>query len=337
MEAPPGRRAATRRAPSPRGSTRQLSRGASARRYEHGADRRLATGSPRSRTGSRGGAAVTPSRIARRTSSSRCSQPCARRWRRSAGSAAASRRSSSTTASPRWTAHARSSSQRIDALAETVESATTSLGSKEQELAALHRHFTESSTRIESIVERHPRGAARVSGAELDLARRACGARRADREGDARGDGCEGARARRARAPRRPHRAARRDRRRRGRPREDALARRAEVARGAAGRCQCMRAEPGGETQRGRMPTPDDEPSEDLLAGLRDSLQAMESVAAEMARASETLSGPVDEPPTSTAEAPEHEEALDGRDGRARARHPPSAGATIVPLRAGEP
>ena len=43
--------------------------------------------------------------------------------------------------------------ERIDSLAATVESAISSLTGKEHELAALHRHFTESSTRIESIVD----------------------------------------------------------------------------------------------------------------------------------------------------------------------------------------
>ena len=43
--------------------------------------------------------------------------------------------------------------QRLDTLAGTVEEAMTSLRDKELELAALNRHFTESSTRIESIVD----------------------------------------------------------------------------------------------------------------------------------------------------------------------------------------
>ncbi len=44
-------------------------------------------------------------------------------------------------------------SERIDELATGVESATASLSDKEHELAALHRHFTESSSRIETIVD----------------------------------------------------------------------------------------------------------------------------------------------------------------------------------------
>ncbi len=43
--------------------------------------------------------------------------------------------------------------QRIDALTSSVETATANLSDKEHELAALHRHFTEASKRIESIVD----------------------------------------------------------------------------------------------------------------------------------------------------------------------------------------
>ncbi len=43
--------------------------------------------------------------------------------------------------------------QRIESLAKDVETAASHLGDKEQELAALHQQFTESSTRIESVVD----------------------------------------------------------------------------------------------------------------------------------------------------------------------------------------
>jgi chromosome segregation ATPase len=43
-------------------------------------------------------------------------------------------------------------SDRVDSLGSTVEAAVSSLSGKEHELAALNRHFTESSTRIESVV-----------------------------------------------------------------------------------------------------------------------------------------------------------------------------------------
>ncbi len=44
-------------------------------------------------------------------------------------------------------------SQRVEELATGVESATASLSDKEHEVAALHRHFMESSSRIETIVD----------------------------------------------------------------------------------------------------------------------------------------------------------------------------------------
>ncbi len=55
--------------------------------------------------------------------------------------------------SARQTVPSRDSREGIDALTESVASAATSLGGKEHELAALHRHFTESSSRIETVVE----------------------------------------------------------------------------------------------------------------------------------------------------------------------------------------
>jgi len=72
-----------------------------------------------------------------------------------------------------------------------------------------------------------------------------------------------------------------------------------------------------------------DEPraADDLLAGLRDSLQAMESVAAEMERASEPEPEPVPQAPPATddaAEAPPVPQAVAG-------------GARIVPLRSSDP
>ena len=69
---------------------------------------------------------------------------------------------------------------------------------------------------------------------------------------------------------------------------------------------------------------PPDGPADDLLAGLRHSLQAMETVAAEMARASDTLGDPDDD-------GPEADEPAEAETPIA------TAGATIVPLRTGEP
>jgi hypothetical protein len=87
----------------------------------------------------------------------------------------------------------------------------------------------------------------------------------------------------------------------------------------------------------GQDVVPDDapleaEPADDLLAGLRDSLQAMETVAAEMTRASDTLGETSDDapspdvpPPTPSPSHPEQAPAA------------AAGGATIVPLRTGEP
>ena len=98
-------------------------------------------------------------------------------------------RSSSTTASPRWTARASSCRSGSTRSTESVESATTSLGSKEQRARRTPPplHGVEHANRVDR--GRHPRGAPRVSGAELDLARRPRCAARADRGRDARGDG----------------------------------------------------------------------------------------------------------------------------------------------------
>jgi len=80
------------------------------------------------------------------------------------------------------------------------------------------------------------------------------------------------------------------------------------------------------------------DPSNDLIVGLRDSLEAMESVAAEIARASETLGEQFDgfptehqagQVPTELAHPPDHD-AVESPAATA-------GGATIVPLRAGDP
>ena len=65
-------------------------------------------------------------------------------------------------------------------------------------------------------------------------------------------------------------------------------------------------------------PATTDDDSDDLLADLRESLQAMETVAEEMERASESR------PPTEPAPEPAAQEAVAG-------------GARIVPLRASDP
>ncbi len=214
--------------------------------------------------------------------------------------------------------------ERIDSLATGVESATTSLGAKEHELAALHRHFTESSTRIESIVDdiREALSALPEPGsASLDdlagrLERIEASTRKAS-ETNARTAGELTGRI-------------------------DVIDQRVAAVAAEVARAKTLwpvalrslearlddavhghRPEPSA-TDDTASTSPPDGPADDLLAGLRDSLQAMETVAAEMARASDTLGDPDDDRPD--AEEPAETETPVA-----------TAGATIVPLRTGEP
>ena len=215
--------------------------------------------------------------------------------------------------------------ERFDSLAIGVESATTSLGAKEQELAALHRNFTQSSTRIESIVDdiREALSAlAEPGSASLDdlagrLERVETSTRKAS-ETNARTAGELTSRL-------------------------DVIDQRvtavaAEVARAktlwpVALRSLEARLDDAVHGQRPGPSTADDDtastsppdgPADHLLAGLRDSLQAMETVAAEMARASDTLGDP-DDVGADVGELEETEAPI------------APAGATVVPLRTGEP
>ena len=214
--------------------------------------------------------------------------------------------------------------ERIDSLAAGVESATSSLGSKEQELSALHRHFTESSTRIESIVDdiREALSALPEPGsASLDdlatrLERIESSARKGNETNARTASELTG--------------------------RLDAVDQQvaavaAEVARAKTLWPIALRSlearlddavhghppEPSA-TDDDASTSPPDGPADDLLAGLRDSLQAMESVAAEMARASDTLGDPDDSVSPGAAEPSEPEQVA-------------ATGATIVPLRTGDP
>jgi len=214
--------------------------------------------------------------------------------------------------------------KRIDSLATGVESATTSLGAKEHELVTLHRHFTESSSRIESIVDdiREALSALPEPGsASLDdlaerLERIEASTRKAS-ETNARTAGELTSRI-------------------------DAMDQRvaavaAELARAktlwpVALRSLEARLDDAFHGHRPETSATDDTastsppngPADDLLAGLRDSLQAMETVAAEMARASDTLGDSDDDRPD--AEEPAETETPVA-----------TAGATVVPLRTGEP
>jgi chromosome segregation ATPase len=221
---------------------------------------------------------------------------------------------------------------RLDTLAESVASASSSLRDKEEELGFLQRHFTESSTRIESVVDDIRDAlhalpevgttsiedlAARVERVETAARKRSeTGARETSELGG----------------------------------RLDLVDQRLAAVADEVSRAKTLwpvalrsleaRLEDvtHARTAEPHEPSEPTEVPDELLAGLRDSLQAMESVAAEMVKASETLAGPerdADERPTddepSVEEVPSLHEPLD----------PPTAAAagaaTVVPLRATEP
>ena len=229
-------------------------------------------------------------------------------------------------------------SQRVDRLAETVESAAASLGNKENELAALHRHFTDSSTRIESIVDdirEALHALPEPSSTSLDDL-----ATRLERVETATRKGTESSARTAAELS----------------GRIDVIDQRVatvaeEVSRAKTLWPVALRSLEARLDDAVHAPRPEsdttaesqgaDLPADDLLAGLRDSLQAMETVAAEMARASETLGGPeAVEPPEDEAESDERDAEEPAAEAPPEVDEPQAAaagGATIVPLRSAEP
>jgi chromosome segregation ATPase len=225
--------------------------------------------------------------------------------------------------------------KRIDALAESVEAATTGLRDKEHELAALHRHFVESSGRVETIVEdlREALGAFPDTGPDALAA--------IDSRIDAAAAGLASVTSRLEQLE-----TARTD------DRADALADRIDALDGRVSALAdeisraktlwpvALRSLEARLDDVARRPAdPGPSPStldasgtepEDLLAGLRDSLHAMESVAAELERASEQDAkddaASVDEPDPGSEklEPADVQEAVAG-------------GARIVPLRQSDP
>ena len=221
--------------------------------------------------------------------------------------------------------------QRIDALTSSVETANANLSDKEHELAALHRHFTEASKRIESIVDdlREALGAFPETAPEAVAAVKSqlqamveqveAVARRLDTLEAARSDGVV----------------------REVVERIEILDRRvaalsADVARAKALWPVALRSLEARlddvTTARHTVPESVDEAgsagepgaADDLLAGLRDSLQAMESVAADMERASEPELAPQAPPANDTPEAQPAPQAVAG-------------GARVVPLHSSDP
>jgi chromosome segregation ATPase len=187
---------------------------------------------------------------------------------------------------------------RIDALTATVDSAVANMSGKEQELATMHRHFTESSERIESVVgdiraalAAFPDpGAANVDEVVMRMDRvveRVESFEATTREAAEASERASAALANRIEAIE-----------------QQVTTVASEVERAKTLWPVALRSlEARLDDATTHPPRPDitavpDEspttsseepaPANDLLAGLRDSLQAMESVAAEMARASDT-------------------------------------------------
>jgi chromosome segregation ATPase len=219
-------------------------------------------------------------------------------------------------------------SQRVDEMATGVESATASLSDKEHELAALHRHFMESSSRVETIVDDLREALGAFPDADPDAL--AALTRRLDTTSASatalagRVDRLEASHA------------------------DDLLTDLAERIDGLDGRVEAVAVEikraktlwpvalrslearlndvapprpRDDEAVDTAESTPEDEhedDSDDLLAGLRDSLQAMENVAAELERTQEVWTG--DDIPN----AEDTQQAMAG-------------GARVVPLRTGDP
>jgi chromosome segregation ATPase len=223
-------------------------------------------------------------------------------------------------------------SQSIAALTSTVTSAVTSIDDKEHELAALHRHVTESSSRIETVVEDIREAMSALpdptSFSTDDLAARIEDIAHAVEVGTGRIDRIETAlreaETRERGADELPGRLAAVDQRVAAVATELAHAKtlwpvalRSLEARLDDAIAHGRPPESPSATAEGRSES-DDSADDVLMASLRDSLHAMETVAAEMARASDAL------------------EPNDDGDEIAQASSA-SGGASVVPLRASDP
>ena len=227
--------------------------------------------------------------------------------------------------------------QRVDTLAATVEAAAASLGDKERELTALHRHFTESSSRIEAIVDdirEALHALPEQSSSSLDVAARIEGIETAIRKSDETGAQAAGELSSRI----------------------DMIDQRVASVAEEVSRAKTLwpvalrslEARLDDAVHSGRPEPSPDRPHDtglavehaDPLAGLRESLEVMETVAAEMGRAASTLSGSADEAPpeqTSTDEPAASELAAADPSQEPQPAPAAAAGGTIVPLRTGEP
>jgi chromosome segregation ATPase len=226
--------------------------------------------------------------------------------------------------------------RRVELLSEKVELAATRIEQKEHELAALHRHFLESSSRVEAIVDdlREALGAVPDAGPEAlaALASRVDGTETATTSLVRRLDQLEGAQVD---------------------ERDSALAdqiarldRRVSTVADEIGRAKTLwpvalrsleaRLDDVARRQEEHATETSPESAgaeghEDLLAGLRDSLQAMESVAAELVRTPDSEAEA--KPP---ADTPELEREPDEPQ-PAEVQEAVGGGARIVPLRQSDP
>jgi chromosome segregation ATPase len=212
---------------------------------------------------------------------------------------------------------------RIDALAESVNATTSGLDDKEHELAALHRHFMESSARLETIVRDLKEALAVFPDAAPD-ALSALGSRI-----DATASGLTSLTSRLERLESAPldDRAgdlAERLDRLEGRVSTvaDEISRAKTLWPIALRSLEARLDDVARRPAQARSEAPAGDDPDDLLAGLRDSLQAMESVAAELERATETRNEAIET--ESESDEDDVEEAVVG-------------GARIVPLRQSDP
>jgi chromosome segregation ATPase len=230
--------------------------------------------------------------------------------------------------------------RRVEHLSEKVEAAATRIEQKERELAALHGHFLESSSRVETIVDdlREALGALPDAGPEAlgALAARvdasdaatASIARRLDQLENAHADERNSALAEQV-----------------GRLEHRVSAVAEEIGRAKTlwpVALRSLEARLDDVARRQEEHTTEMPPEsvgaeghEDLLAGLRDSLQAMESVAAELERTTDGEAEAAAEP-EAPADIAENELEPDEQE-PAAVQEAVGGGARIVPLRQGDP
>ena len=229
--------------------------------------------------------------------------------------------------------------RRVEHLSEKVEAAAARIEQKERELAALHQHFLESSSRVETIVDdlREALGALPDAGPEAlaALASRvdasdtttASLVRRLDQLESAPVDERDSALAEQVvRLERRISGVA--DEIGRAKTLWPVALRSLEARLDDVARRQEAHAEEIAPGSTGA------ESHEDLLAGLRVSLQAMESVAAELAR---TPDDEIEAEPEAPANTAENELEPDEHELPAEVQEAVGGGARIVPLRQGDP